>query len=171
MKKNLHALFRALTPEKMLQLNVEEHARVLTELWRTRGGHVYVQGTTGTGKSAVAHNLATKLKADWFCYELLSPEEFKAERDDIIARLVASRKKVLILDGFFPQHAGRAFSALLTELRDKGVSLFIFSQESLVPAHPARRGELSVDPGAFTTIAAFRYASQARHSVTLHQAE
>ena len=138
MKKNLHTLFKALTPEKMLQLNVEEHARVLTELWRTRGGHVYVQGTTGTGKSAVAHNLATKLKADWFCYELLSPEEFKAERDDIIARLVASRKKVLILDGFFPQHAGRAFSALLTELQDKGVSLFSSRRNPL--SRPIRHG-------------------------------
>ena len=169
MTKNLHPPFKALAPEKMLQLNVEEHARALTELWRTRGGHVYVQGATGTGKSTVARILATQLKADWFCYELLSPAEFKAERDDIIARLAASRKKALILDGFFPQYAGSAFSTLLSELRDKGVSLFIFSQESLFPKDNALREGGEFHPGTFETNAEFRYGTRARYPITFHQ--
>lgn len=169
MEKNMHTPFKALTPEKMLQLNVEEHARALTELWRTRGGHVYVQGATGTGKSTVARILATQLKADWFGYGLLSPEEYKAELDDILARLAASRKKTLILDGFFPQYAGSAFRALLSELSDKGVSLFIFSQESLSPKGNAlpNGGELPTD--AFEAIAEFRYGPGSRYPVTFHQ--
>lgn len=161
----------ALSPEQRLQLSVEEQAGALTDLWRARKGHIYVQGATGTGKSTVARVLATQLGADLFCCELMSPDEFKAEREDIIARLAASRKKVLILDGFFPQQAGGAFVTLLSELRDKGASLFIFSQESLVPASPARRDDVTGDPDVFATIAEFRYASRPHHSVTLHQAK
>lgn len=171
MENHMHNPVFTLNTEKMLQLSVEEHTKVLVRLWRKRKGHVYVQGATGTGKSTVARCLATQLKADWFCCELLSPAEFIAEREGIIARLAASRKKVLILDGFFPQHAGHAFSTLLNEMRDKGVSLFIFSQESLIPASPARRDDVAVAPDAFPTIAEFRYTSLAYHSVTLHQAK
>lgn len=155
MENNMHPPVFTLTTEKMLQLSVEEHASVLARLWRKRKGHVYVQGETGAGKTTVARCVATQLKADFFSYELLSPEAFKAEQADIIARLAASRKKVLILDGFFPQHA----------------SLFIFSQESLVPGSPQRHDDLTVSPDAFTAIAEFRYASRERHAVTLHQAK
>ena len=171
MENNMHTPVFTLTTEKMLQLSVEEHTSVLARLWRKRKGHVYVQGETGTGKTTVARCVATQLKADFFSYELLSPEAFKAEQADIIARLAASRKKVLILDGFFPQHASHAFSTLLRELREQGVSLFIFSQESLVPGSPQRHDDLNVSPDAFTTIAEFRYASRERHAVTLHQAK
>lgn len=161
----------ALSPEQRLQLSVEEHARALTEFWRARKGHIYVQGVTGTGKSTVARVLATQPGADLFCCELMSPDEFKAEQEGIIARMAASRKKVLILDGFFPQQAGGAFVTLLSVLQDKGVSLFVFSQEPLVPDGPAWRNDVTVDPDVFATIAEFRYSSRAHHFVTLHQAK
>lgn len=155
--------YGAVAPEKLLQLNVDEHSKALALLWRTRKGHVYVHGATGTGKSIIARHLALHLEADWFCYEQMSAEEYQAGMSDIIARLAGSKKKVLILDGFFPQYAGSAFSALLSELSVKSVSLFIFSQETPFQ----ERSEFY--PGAFETIAEFRYGTWAFYPITFHQ--
>lgn len=154
-----------LSPEKRLWLNAEEHVKKLTGLYQARKGHFYVQGWTGTGKSVVGRELAARLDGDYFSYELLTSHEYEAELDEVISRLKASDKAIIILDGFFPAVAAEAMSHQLRELRKKGVSLFIFSQEPVTQASP----DMYLLTREINTIAEFRYGSQAGNSVIFCQ--
>ncbi|MEN4709126.1 AAA family ATPase [Pantoea agglomerans] len=154
-----------LSPEKRLWLNAEEHVKKLTGLYQARKGHLYVQGWTGTGKSVVGRELAARLDGDYFSYELLTSDEYEAELNEIVARLQASDKAVIILDGFFPAVAAEAMSHQLRELKKKGVSLFIFSQEPLLKDSPDRH----LLTREINTIAEFRHSRQAGNCVTFCQ--
>lgn len=154
-----------LSPEKRLWLNAEEYVKKLTVLYQARKGHFYVQGWTGTGKSVVGRELAARLDGDYFSYELLTSHEYEAGLDEVISRLKASDKAIIILDGFFPAVAAEAMSHQLRELRKKGVSLFIFSQEPVTQASP----DMYLLTREINTIAEFRYGSQAGNSVIFCQ--
>jgi len=154
-----------LSPEKRLWLNAEEHVKKLTGLYQARKGHLYVQGWTGTGKSVVGRELAARLDGDYFSYELLTSDEYEAGLNEIVARLQASDKAVIILDGFFPAVAAEAMSHQLRELTKKGVSLFIFSQEPLLKDSPDRH----LLTREINTVAEFRYSRPAGNCVTFCQ--
>lgn len=154
-----------LSPEKLLWLNAEEHVKKLTGLYQARKGHIYVQGWTGTGKSLVGRELAARLDGDYFSYELLTSDEYEAGLNEIVARLQASDKAVIILDGFFPAVAAEAMSHQLRELTKKGVSLFIFSQEPLLKDSPDRH----LLTREINTVAEFRYSRPAGNCVTFCQ--
>ncbi|MGC1041582.1 AAA family ATPase [Pantoea agglomerans] len=155
----------ALSPEKLLWLNAEEHVKKLTGLYQERKGHLYVQGWTGTGKSVVGRELAARLNGDYFSYELLTSHEYEAGLNEMISRIKASDKAIIILDGFFPAVAAEAMSHQLREFRKKGVSLFIFSQEPLIKASQ----DVYLLTREINTIAEFRYSRQAGNSVTFCQ--
>lgn len=154
-----------LSPEKLLWLNAEEHVKKLTGLYQERKGHLYVQGWTGTGKSVVGRELAARLDGDYLSYELLTSDEYEAGLNEIVARLHASDKGVIILDGFFPAVAAEAMSHQLRELTKKGVSVFILSLEPLMNDSPDRH-QLTRE---INTIAEFRYSRQAGNRVTFCQ--
>lgn len=161
----IHMTNAGLSPEKRLWLNTEEHVKKLTGLYQARKGHLYVQGWTGTGKSVAGRELAARLDGDYFSYELLASHEYEAGLEEVISRLRASDKAIIILDGFFPAVAAEAMSHQLRELRKQGVSLFIFSQEPLT--------ETSADAHLLTreinTIAEFRHGRQPGSPVTFCQ--
>lgn len=154
-----------LSPEKLQRLNAEEHVKKLIGLYQERKGHFYVQGWTGTGKSVVGRELAARLDGDYFSYELLTSHEYEAGLNEVISRLRASDKAILILDGLFPAIAAEAMSHQLRELTKKGVSLFIFSQEPLLKDSPDRH----LLTREINTIAEFRYGTQPGNSVTFSQ--
>lgn len=161
----IHMTNAGLSPEKLRWLNTEEHVKKLTGLYQARKGHLYVQGWTGTGKSVAGRELASRLGGDYFSYELLASHEYEAGLEEMISRLKASAKPIIILDGFFPAVAAEAMSYQLREFRKQGVSLFIFSQEPLT--------ETSADAYLLTreinTIAEFRYSSKPGSPVTFCQ--
>ena len=154
-----------LSPEKRLWLNAEEHVKKLTGLYQARKGHLYVQGWTGNGKSVVGRELAARLDGDYFSYELLTSDEYEAGSYEIVARLQASDKVVIILDCFFPAVAAEVMSHLLKELTKKGVSLVIFSQEPLLKDSPDRH----LLTREINTVAEFRYSRPAGNCVTFCQ--
>lgn len=161
----IHMTNAGLLPEKLLWLNAEEHVKKLTGLYQARKGHLYVQGWTGTGKSVVGRELASRLDGDYFSYELLASHEYEAVLAEVISRLKASDKAIIILDGFFPAVAAEAMSHLLRELRKKGVSLFIFSQEPVTEASP----DMYLLIREINTIAEFRHGRQPGSPVTCCQ--
>ncbi|MEJ5174664.1 ATPase [Erwinia sp. MYb416] len=156
-------------PEQVLQLSAEINTAKLARLYRARKGHSYIYGWTGTGKSIVSRRLASRLKADYFNYELLTLSQWKSGFDEIAVRVLNSDKKVVIIDGFFPLGVDVKFQTLIAELNRKGVNLFIFSQEPPSGDYPSQYQKHEFVPDVFETIVEFRYGTLARYPVTFHQ--
>lgn len=153
-----------------LRLCIEENAAKLLYSHVSHKGHTYVFGGTGTGKSIVARRLACILEGEYFNCELLSPSEWMAQYSEIEARLLNSVKTVLVLDGFFPHSAGPEFNTLLMRLTEKGVSLFVFSQEWPYRDYPSTNVQREFNCNLFSTIAEFRSSDcGGRYPVTFHQ--
>ncbi|QEW34533.1 ATPase (plasmid) [Erwinia billingiae] len=157
-------------PEEALRLSIEENTAKLVYLHLTRKGHAYVWGWTGTGKSIVARRLADILEGDYLNCELLSLSEWIARYAEIESQILSSDKPVLVLDGFIPRGAGREFNALLSRLTERGVSLFVFSQEPPFEDNPSVYRQQEFDRDVFNTIVEFRFGTrESRSPVAFHQ--
>lgn len=157
-------------PEEALRLCIEENTAKLVYLHLTRKGHAYVWGWTGTGKSIVARRLADILEGDYLNCELPSLSEWTAQYTEIESRILNSDKSVLVLDGFIPRAADRGFNALLSRLTERGVSLFVFSQEPPGEDYPSMYRQQEFDIDVFNTIVEFRFGERNRRSpVEFHQ--
>ncbi|MEN4892582.1 ATPase [Erwinia billingiae] len=157
-------------PEEALRLSIEENTAKLVNLHLTRKGHTYLWGWTGTGKSIVARRLADMLEGDYLNFELLSLSEWTAQYTETEAQILNSDKSVLVLDGFIPRGAGQGFNALLGRLTERGVSLFVFSQEPPFDDNPSVYRQQEFDPDVFNTIVEFRFGTrESRFPVEFHQ--
>lgn len=157
-------------PEEALRLSIEENTAKLEALYHRGKGHFYVQGWSGTGKSHVARRLADRLEGDYLNRELLSLSEWTAQYTEIEAQILSSDKPVIVIDGFIPRGAGRGFNALLSRLAERGVSLFVFSQEPPGEDYPSVYRPQTFDREVFNTIVEFRFGELDRRSpVAFHQ--
>lgn len=156
-------------PEKELSLAVVENTTELAEIYRKRKGHFYVYGWTGTGKSLVARSLTDIVGGDYFNYELLTLTQWVAQFKEIAGQLLASEKKVIVVDGFIPHCAGREIYHLLDDLTKKGAQLFIFSQYPPFDDSPGTLRRITLDYSAFTSIINLRFTDDDRRlGVELH---
>jgi len=157
-------------PEIVLRLSIKENTEKLEALYHGRKGHFYVQGWTGTGKSNVARRLAASIQGAYINRELLSLSEWTAQYTGIEAQILSSDKPVIVLDGFIPRAAGRGFTALLSRLTERGVSLFVFSQEPPGEDYPSVYRPQAFDRDVFNTIVEFRFGErESRYPVAFHQ--
>lgn len=156
--------------EEALRSSSEENTGKLAFLYLSRKGHTYVWGWTGTGKSIIARRMAGILEGDYFNFELLSLSEWTAQYSEIEARLTNSDKPVIVIDGFSPRGAGREFNTLLSGLTERGVSLFVFSQEPPFEDSPSVYRQYEFDSSMFETIVELRFGERESHyPVTLRQ--
>jgi len=93
-----------------------------------------------------------------------------AQHSEIEARLSNSDKSVIVIDGFSPRGAGREFNTLLSRLTERGVSLFVFSQEPPFEDSPSVYRQYEFDSSLFETIVELRFGERESHyPVTLRQ--
>ena len=157
-------------PEEELRLSIVENTAKLADIYRTRKGHFYVYGWTGTGKSIISRRLAKYLMGDYFNYELLSLSQWKSRLGGIFRQLLESDKKVIILDGFIPHCAGSEFHDFLVKLSEKDIQLFIFTQYPPFDDYPIAYMKNNLDINVFTNVIKLHFADDDRRlPVVLHQ--